>query len=285
MNNDIDYCAYGCPAGKRCPPAASDSCAIGTPRLQNQGTPLCCEVEDDAVYLRTVRAIHQAPSHYNDAEVVAFKQRLGVMLAFLDIPNQGGGSLYDGIVTLNLVINGNTPACTLQRATDLMRLMVRVRRVSLVELCAEIFVGLPPELRNNDKIIYHVHAAEYYRDQALPSLSHGNYTFWYDTPVSAFQFFSLVLRTLDRQTGLVQRRSQISLVCNWNNDGSRIRRRQMNLILRHVRTSTFLGKIIASKPIVGNTPLFEADIPLQTTTVAEGRTVTSSVDTLTIEII
>ncbi|CAM9810186.1 unnamed protein product [Ectocarpus sp. 8 AP-2014] len=285
MNNDVDYCAHGCPAGKRCPPAASDSCAIGTPRLQNQGTPLCCEVEDDAVYLRTIRAIHQAPSNNNDAELVAFKQRLGAMLAFLDIPNQGGGSLFDGVTTLDLVINGNVPACTLQRTADLMRLMLRVRQLSLVDLCAETLVGLPPELRNNDKILYSVHAAEYPRDQALPSVSHGNYTFWYDTPISAVQFFSVVLRILQRQPDLEQRRSQISLECTWNNDGSRIRRRQMNLLLHLVRTSQFLGKIVASKSIVFGTPLFEAGIPLQTTTVAEGRTITSSDDTLTIEII
>ncbi|CAN0554198.1 unnamed protein product, partial [Ectocarpus sp. 12 AP-2014] len=272
MNNDVEYCAYGCPAGKQCPPAASDSCAIGTPRLQNQGTPLCCEVDDDAVYLCTIRAIHQAPSYNNDAPVVAFKQRLGAMLAILDIPNQDDGSLFDGVLTLDLVINGNVPACTLQRTTDLMRLMARVFPVCLVDLCAETFVGLPPELRNNHKIFYSVHAAEYHRDRALPSLSHGNYTFWYDTPVSAAQFFSLVLLTLQRQPNLAQRRSQISLECTWNNDGSRIRRRQMNLLIRLMRTSSFVGKIIASKSIAGG-PLFEAGIPLQTTTVAEGRTI------------
>ncbi|CAN0032468.1 unnamed protein product [Ectocarpus sp. 12 AP-2014] len=282
MNNDVEYCAYGCPAGKQCPPAASDSCAIGTPRLQNQGTPLCCEVDDDAVYLRTIRAIHQAPSYNNDAPVVAFKQRLGAMLAFLDIPNQDDGSLFDGVMTLDLVVNGNVPACTLQRTADLMRLMVRVFPVCLVDLCAEIFVGLPPELRNNHKIFYSVHAAEYHRDRALPSLSHGNYTFWYDTPVSAAQFFSLVLLTLQRQPNLAQRRSQISLECT--NNGSRIRRRQMNLLIRLMRTSSFLGKIIASKSIAGG-PLFEAGIPLQTTTVAEGRTITCGADTLTIEIV
>lgn len=199
MNNDVAYCAHGCLEGKHCPPAASGSCAIGTPRLQNQGTPLCCEVDDDAVYLRTIRAIHQAPSYNNDSEGVPFKQRLGFMLAFVHTPNQGGGSLFDGVMTLNLVVNENVPACTLQRTTDLMRLIVRVRQVSLVDICAEIVVGLPPELRNNGKIFYSVHAAEYNRDRALPSLSHGNYTFGFDTPVSAVQFFSLVLLILQRQ--------------------------------------------------------------------------------------
>lgn len=284
MNNNVEYCAYGCPGGKQCPPAASDSCAIGTPRLQNQGTPLCCEVDDDAVNLRTIRAIHQGPFHHDDPEVVAFRQRLGVMLSFVNIPNAGGGSLFDGVMTLNLVVNGNVPACTLQRTDDLMRLMARVRHVFLVDICAEIFVGLPFELRNNGKILYSVHAAEYHRDRALPSLSHGNYTFWYDTPVSAAQFFSLVLLILQRQPNLAQRRSQITLECTWNNDGSRVATRQLNLLLRLVRTSAFLGKIVASKPDDG-IPLFQAGIPLQTTTVAEGRTITCGADTLTIEII
>lgn len=89
--NDAAYCDVGCPANNVCPVADPNlGCVIGTARPHHPGTPRCCQIDANTVFLRTVRDIlahgnHPVTSHQN-AGTGGVRQALGSLLQTIDIP-------------------------------------------------------------------------------------------------------------------------------------------------------------------------------------------------------
>lgn len=96
--NDAGYCNVGCPANSICPVADPNlGCVIGTTRPHNPGTPRCCQVDANFMFMKTVRDIL---AHGNDLVIsqqnvgtVGIRQALGALLQTIDIP--GGPSFFD----------------------------------------------------------------------------------------------------------------------------------------------------------------------------------------------
>lgn len=64
QTDDAAYFAIGCPPNKTCPVAdPSLSFVVGTSRPHNLGTPRCCEVDHNDVFISTARDIEAPGNH------------------------------------------------------------------------------------------------------------------------------------------------------------------------------------------------------------------------------
>jgi hypothetical protein len=274
-DSDTEFCAIGCPPDKKCPVADdAHGCVIGSTRLHNPGQPRCCEVDSADNYLKTVRDILAHGNALPNAQqrTAGFRRALGAMIQKLTI-DPGPSMFSNGTLFIDNSING-TPSANFSpsQVDDLLRLLAKMsRRTNIVEVTTDDILRLPRELRE-DKFDFMVNNASVDTDNIL---SVANKLSVFFDNAEGFRVVSLITKALAERDPFVISRVFVGVTTL----NSPINKRHVQYIRGSMNKTRFKGNM----RVHGNN-IFHNDVQLGTINIAEGKTIVTTTDTLTISI-
>ena len=272
-----EVCAFGCPVGKKCLVADdTHGCVIGSPRLQNPGQPLCCEIDHADIYLETVRDIlahGNAPPNARQS-TADFRRALGDMMQKFTI--RPGLSMFSNGTLFIDNSSRHAPSADFSpsQVDDLLRLLLKVsrRRRIIVELTTDDILRLPPEIREN-KFYFMVNNASVRIDNILSVAN--DLSVFFDN-AEGYQVVSHINKALFERNPFANSTVFVGVTTL----GSPIKKRHIQDIRHGMQTTRFKGNM---RVFCGD--LFHDQVHMGTIVVAEGKTIEITANTLTIRIL